>query len=173
MEKKFTGDVAFLVNEFIYRKYLMNKEQRKLSEITTPEYIVLQTALQSEKEDSIYSGKTYLRELSEKMQITIRQTSKLVSVLRDKGYVSWSHDGVGQDGTYVMITEAGKNMLQKQESHLKEYYGRVIEKFGKDNLIQLLDLMKQLDTVIVSEIEEEIEEKEMMEENDGKDSCIC
>ena len=40
-----------------------------------------------------------------------------------------------------------------QEETLKKYYGKVFEKFGKDNLIQLLQLMKQLETIMSSEVE--------------------
>ena len=36
---------------------------------------------------------------------------------------------------------------------MKLYYSKVFEKFGKDNMIQLLQLMKQLETVMSSEME--------------------
>ena len=78
----------------------------------------------------------------------------MIGNLRDKGLVTWSHDGNGSEGTYVTITEMGQKLLTEQEEILKAYYGKVIEKFGKDNLIQLLQLMKQLETVMSSEIEE-------------------
>ena len=41
-----------------------------------------------------------------------------------------------------------------QAKDLKKYYGKVIGKFGKENMIKLLQLMKQLETVMSSEIEE-------------------
>ena len=85
--------------------------------------------------------------------MTMRQISKMVEKLRDAGYVVWSHDGNGSEGTYVTITESGQRMLKSQEEILKEYYGKVFETFGKDNLIQLLSLMKQLETVMRSEME--------------------
>ena len=88
------------------------------------------------------------------MQLTIRQTSKMVGELRDRGMILWSHDGNGSEGTYVTITEMGKKLLEEQEQLLKEYYGKVIIKFGKENLIKLLQMMKQLETVMSSEIEE-------------------
>ena len=36
----------------------------------------------------------------------------------------------------------------------KKYYGKVITSYGRDNLIQLLQLMKQLETVMGKEFEE-------------------
>ena len=68
--------------------------------------------------------------------------------------MAWSHDGDGSEGTYVTITEAGKKMLEEEEAALKKYYGKVITSYGRDNLIQLLQLMKQLETVMGKEFEE-------------------
>ena len=70
---------------------------------------------------STYEGKTYLKDLSEKLKLTMRQTSKLAGELRDKGFVSWEHDGDGSEGTYLVITEAGENLLMKNQSMLKDY----------------------------------------------------
>lgn len=58
------------------------------------------------------------------------------------------------DGTYVTITDAGAKQLHAQETIIKDFYGNVINKFGKENMINLLILMKELDTVMESEIEE-------------------
>ena len=87
------------------------------------------------------------------MHLTIRQTSKMVGNLKDRGLLVWSHDGDGSEGTYVTITESGESLLSEHEASLGEYYKKVIGKFGEDNLIQLLQLMKQLDTVMGGELE--------------------
>lgn len=149
-------EILKLTNEFTYRKYLMNKEQVKdfFKKITVPEYIALHHIASGSETSDIYSGRTYLKELSEKMQISIHQTSKMVGTLRDKGFLVWSHDGNGSEGTYVTITENGRKLLCEQEETLKKYYEKVIQRFGKENLIQLLRLMKQLETVMSSEVEE-------------------
>ena len=106
-----------------------------------------------EENANIYSGRTYLKDLSDKLHMTMRQTSTLVGKLRDAGYVVWSHDGNGSEGTYVTITESGQNVQKDQEETLRKFYGKVIENFGKENLIQLLQLMKQLETIMSSELE--------------------
>lgn len=160
-------DLTKLSNELTYRRYMMNRGKIRtlFKELSIPEYIALFNILQNAENSSIYGERTYLKELSEKMELSMRQTSKMVGKLRDRGLVTWSHDGNGKDGTYVSITENGKNALKIQETTIKEYYGRVIEKYGKDNLIQLLHLMKQLDTIMSSEIEE-IEEEEIEDDLD-------
>lgn len=149
------NDIAKLSNELTYRKYIMNKDQirRFFKELNVAEYIALYSISANNESSEIYSGRTYLKELADKMHLTIRQTSKMVGNLRDRGLLSWSHDGNGSEGTYVTITEMGQKLLEEQEEILKKYYGRVIEKFGKENLVLLLQLMKQLETVMSSEIE--------------------
>ena len=147
-------DIIKLSNELIYQRHLFNREHRKdvFMKLSIPEYIALQY-IAMEEASGIYSGRTYLKDLSDKLQMTMRQISKMVEKLRDAGYVVWAQDGDGSEGTYVTITESGQNLLKNQEEILKNYYGKVFEKFGKDNLIQLLSLMKQLETVMSSEME--------------------
>lgn len=147
-------DTIKLTNELTYQRHLFNREYRKdiFMKMSIPEYIALQY-IAMEETSNIYSGRTYLKDLADKLQMTMRQTSKMVEKLRDTGYVVWSHDGNGSEGTYVTITNSGQSMLENQEEILKKYYGKVFEKFGKDNLIQLLQLMKQLETVMSSEME--------------------
>ena len=83
----------------------------------------------------------------------------MVGELKDRGLVLWSHDGDGSEGTYVTMTESGEKALKEQEQILKKFYGKVIKKFGIEHLVDLLNLMKQLDTVMSSELED-LEEKE-------------
>ena len=149
-------DIVKLSNELMYQKYLMNREhvREHFEKVSISEYIALHNIASAGENSDIYMGRTYLKELAEKMQLTIRQTSNLVGKLRDRGLVLWSHDGNGSEGTYVTITENGEMLLNEQEEILKSFYGQVIQKYGKDNMIQLLQLLKQLETVMCSTMEE-------------------
>lgn len=151
-ENKKDIDALKLGNELTLRRYLFNKTKAN-RRINEADYIVLHIIWDEGKEQEIYDGKTYLKDLSEKTELTIRQTSKLVSRLNEQGLVKWSHDGDGKEGTYVTITDQGIRLLEQQQDIFKEYYGNVIEKFGKENLIVLLNLMKQLETVMRGERE--------------------
>lgn len=167
-EEKRSPDITQLSHELTYRRYLMNKGQTKrfFQELSIPEYIVLHIVEKNEKESEIYSGRTYLKELAEKLQLTIRQTSRMVNDMKGRGLLLWSHDGDGSEGTYVRMTDEGRAILETQEETLKKYYGKVIDKFGKENLIQLLQMMKQLETVMDAELEEmegEIEDEQQDE----------
>lgn len=144
-----------LANELIYRKYLFGNDNFRsfFKDLQIMEYVFLHMIIENEKSAAIYSGRTYLQELADKMQMPIRQASKVVRELRDKGLVSWSHDGDGSEGTFVTMTEEGVAKFHKQEEGLAMFFGNVIEKFGQENLMQLLRLMKEFGTVLSAELE--------------------
>ena len=148
-------DIGKLSHELTYHKYLLNNDKIRsfFQKLSIPEYLAMHMIKESEQADDIYAGRTYLKDLAESMHLTIRQTSKMVGNLKDRGLLLWSHDGDGSEGTYVTITESGEMVLSEHEASLGEYYKKVIAKFGEDNLIQLLQLMKQLDTVMGGELE--------------------
>ena len=160
------AELEGLAHELTYRRYMMDrgKVRSLFKDIRIPEYIALYSIAQNSDNASIYGERTYLQELSEKMQLSMRQTSKMVGDLRDRGFVTWSHDGNGKDGTYVTITETGKKLLAEQEVIVKDFYERVIDSFGKDNLIHLLHQMKELETVMTREIEQMEEDGELEEQ---------
>lgn len=138
-------EIKKLSHELTYQRYLMNQGAIRdvFAKLSVSEYLVLHHI----------SGKTYLKDLAAKMQISIRHASRIIGALQERGMLVWSHDGDGSEGTYVAITESGMQLLKQQEELLKQYYGKVIEKFGKENLIQLIELMKQLENVMSSEVE--------------------
>ena len=146
-------DALKLGNELTTRRYLFNKVQVSKA-LNVPDYIAMRIIMGTEESGDIYDGRTYLTDISDKMQITIRQASKMISGLKDRGLVKWVHDGNGSEGTYVTITESGRQLFLQQEKMIKESYEKIIEKFGEDNLVQLLNLMKQLETYMESEMEE-------------------
>ena len=41
---------------------------------------------------------------------------------------------------------------EEQEKILIDYYGNVIQKFGKDNIVHLLHMMNELDSIMSEEI---------------------
>ncbi len=61
-------------------------------------------------------------------------------------------------------------MLEEEEEALKRYYGKVITSYGKENLLQLLQLMKQLENVMSEEFKGM--EVEAIEEQ-GTDELLC
>ena len=101
--------------------------------------------------------KVYLADIAERMQMPVRQTSALIGRLRDRGFITWTHDGNGSEGTYVQITDLGRKKASEQEEILSGYYGNVIDKFGKENIVHLLQMMNELDSIMSEEISDDRE----------------
>lgn len=143
-------DITELSNELNYHRYMLSQGEARglFRSMSMPEYIALHRI--TEKNDA--AGKTYLQDIAEELHLSIPKTSKMVRKLNDKGLVNWAHDGDGSEGTYVTITESGVQLMQRQEAFLKDYYGRVIDKFGEENMITLLRLVKELEEVMESEM---------------------
>lgn len=153
-EEFVTADIATLSHELTYRRYLMNNSHIRsfFQKISMPEYLALYYINEAEQAND--DGRTYLKDIADQMQRPVRQISRVVKALQERGLLSWSHDGDGSEGTYVTLTEAGRNVLKEEEGVLKEYYGRLVVRFGRDNFIQLLQLMKQLETAAGEEFSE-------------------
>ena len=83
--------------------------------------------------------------------VSIQSMAKTACNLKNRGLVVWSHDGDGSDGTYVSITELGIKSMCSQEEILNDYYSRVIEKFGYDNIIGLLRQIEKLEEIMESD----------------------
>ncbi|MGN0317934.1 MAG: hypothetical protein ACI4E1_08405 [Lachnospira sp.] len=153
-----------LAHEITYRRYMLSKDDAKImfKDINIAEYIVLHFMSEQIENDSIYSDRIYLSEISEKLNLPIRKTSKLIREMSSKNLINWDHDGDGKDGTYVTLTEHGKNVFTETEENLRDFYTKVLQKFGEEKLIQLLQFMKEFDSVTRTELEQ-------MEDVNGND----
>lgn len=151
-----------LAHEITYRRYLLSRDDARsmFRDINIAEYIVLHFMSEQIESDPIYSDRIYLSEISEKLNLPIRKTSKLIREMSGKNLISWDHDGDGKDGTYVTMTEHGKNVFEETDSRLRDFYTRVLNRIGRDKIIQLLQLMKEFDSVIRTELEQTEETNE-------------
>lgn len=152
-QQEISKDLTIVLNEFIFRKYRFARDevQQLTHGISIREYVALYVMKRNQEQDKVYDGRIYLQDLVDQLKIPMRVASSMVKDLSERGAVSWSYDGDGSEGTYVIITESGKEMLEEQESLLNEFYSDVIEEFGYDNLLELLKLMRKMDAIINSE----------------------
>ncbi len=150
-----------LVDELVKMRYAVSNGQFNIrfSDISMSEYVTMRE-LHSADSEGLYEGRTYLKDLADKMGISIKKASKTVGKLKDSGLVVWEHDGDGAEGTYVMLTEDGKNLLLEKESEMYDFSVRVIDRFGKEDMKKMLRLIKEFETVLSTELEKEETEDE-------------
>lgn len=148
-------DLSAIAKELIYKRRLVDADmlRKRLSELKVAEYLALNAVFEADRE-GVFGGRTYLKDLADELGFSMRKTSKTVAALRDKGLLLWEHDGDGTDGTYVLITEDGEEMIRRQNERFNEYCDRVVERFGKEDMIKLLHMLKELETCMSAELEE-------------------
>lgn len=146
------GDLTTLTNEMTYLRYSMNRDylQKVFCKIPVADYLIM---MMLTRRMGLHEpeAKIYLSEISDEMRQPIQKVSKIVQNLRDKGLVYWKHDGKGEQGTYIVLSEAGMEAIKEQQQILKEYYKRVIERLGHDRFVEILEMIKELEIIMDDE----------------------
>lgn len=147
-------DMATLANEMTLRLHNWNqvKFQKLFQNMSSLDYTAM-WILSRNMEGKEESRKIYLKNISEKMNLPMPRVSAMARELQDRGLVYWKHDGKGENGTYIQITEHGIQKATEQQKRLKEFYKNVVDRFGKERFIQLLDEMRELEDIMNSEME--------------------
>ena len=147
MDKNTINKLAY---DLTYQRYLLNKDKANylFNDLSVGDYVVLHTVL-------CFEDKAYLEKLGEKLNLSISKMSNVATNLKNRGLVIWSHDGDGSEGTYLTVTETGLKLIDKQEDKLKNYYERVINRFGLKNTVDLIGKMTALETIMEEEMENE------------------
>lgn len=147
MDKNTINKLAY---DLTYQRYLLNKDKANylFNDLSVGDYVVLHTVL-------CFEDKAYLEKLGEKLNLSISKMSNVATNLKNGGLVIWSHDGDGSEGTYLTVTETGLKLMDKQEDKLKNYYERVINRFGLKNTVDLIGKMTALETIMEEEMENE------------------
>ena len=147
MDKNTINKLAY---DLTYQRYLLNKDKANylFNDLSVGDYVVLHTVL-------CFEDKAYLEKLGEKLNLSISKMSNVATNLKNRGLVIWSHDGDGTEGTYLTVTETGLKLMDKQEDKLKNYYERVINRFGLKNTVDLIGKMTALETIMEEEMENE------------------
>lgn len=97
--------------------------------------------------------KMYLSDISEKLDLPLAKVSKIVKELQERGLVIWEHDGNGEDGTYVLMTERGVQAAQERKKTMERIYHNVIQQFGEIRFAALIKELSELDEIMNAEIE--------------------
>lgn len=139
-------EISKLAYELTLQTHLLNRDRNQslFTQLSIPEYILLYGVSQAASEQ----GRAYLKDLSRQLELPMPRLSGMAGRLKERGFVQWSHDGKGNDGTFLVITDSGRQAMARQEARLTEYYTRVIAKFGRENLISLLRQMKALEKIM-------------------------
>ncbi|MCC8029290.1 MAG: hypothetical protein LIO75_05800 [Lachnospiraceae bacterium] len=157
-------DMLELGDRIIRTRYSMDADHLNLvfKDISMSDYMIL-AKLGHRMGFNNPETRVYLSEISKELDRPINQVSQMVQNLQDKGYVYWEHDPEQRSGTYIYISETGREAMVRQQEILRKYCGNIVERIGRDNVVKILDMMHKLETVMEDEAKKLSDEDLSME----------
>lgn len=142
-------ELAALANEATLRIYEISRMNghKVFIHMSAIDYIAI-WLLSDHMDVTGQKRKIYLEYMADKLNLSMGKVSKIVKELQERGLVQWKHDGQGDAGTYIQITDSGIQLAEKQQNILQEYYKNVVEKFGEDRLVQFLGQIDELQQIM-------------------------
>lgn len=101
------------------------------------------------------SEKIYLKDMVRELGLPMDKVSAIARSLQTKGLVRWTHDGKGQEGTYILLTETAITSVQAKRQALRDYHQRVVAAYGEEKFLHLLGEITQLEEIMRQEAEKE------------------
>lgn len=79
-------------------------------------------------------------------------TSRLLSILEKRGFIYKENDENDHRVCYLILSPKAKDMIQREQSYLKELFHRIIESIGEKDMIQLTQSMEKVNHILESEL---------------------
>lgn len=151
------NDITALANEVTlhsYRTNWTNTHRKLFRKLSTNDYAVLYL-FEKNQDSSEQHQKIYLEEIAQGLHLPIARVSKVIRALKEQNLVTWKHDGIGEEGTYVQLTEKGAQSFAEQQEILRDFYQKVIKQFGRERFIAFLKQIIELEEIMDAELDEE------------------
>lgn len=109
-------------------------------------------------------------ELAEKLELSVPSVSRTLNHLEKKGYVT-RYEGINDRRiTYVCLTDKGRDILEKVDTVMRDYWGTVISRMDPVTMEHLMDGIDEFYRVAEEELLKRLQEKEN-NINGRKDGC--
>lgn len=99
------------------------------------------------------SEKIYLKDMVREMNLPLPKVTAIARSLQNEGLVTWTHDGNGEEGTYIMLTELAVSSVLTRRQALHSYHQRVVNAFGEERFLHLIGEIAQLEGILQQEAE--------------------
>ncbi len=97
------------------------------------------------------SEKIYLKDMVRELGLPLPKVSAIVRSLDNKGLVRWTHDGSGEEGTYILLTDTAIASVQTKRQTMRAYHQRVVAAYGEEKFLHLLGEITQLEEIMRQE----------------------
>ncbi len=131
-----------------------NDLQKLIHRVDVSNYMMMWFLIQ-QTETPDQRQKFYLKDLSQSFGIPMYVMTALARRLQEKNLVVWKHDGNGEAGTYLQVTEVGMQTAADQRKTLERYRQEIQEQFGEERFFSLMREMSALEELMYGEKESE------------------
>ena len=125
--------------------------RRLFQENASDEYALIWLLSKHTKDSG--SEKIYLKDMVKELNLPLPKVTAIARSLQGKGLVRWTHDGNGEDGTYILLTDTALTSVQAHRQTLRKYHQRVVSAFGEERFLHLLSEIAQLEEILRQEAE--------------------
>lgn len=112
------------------------------AKLTFPQFLILEL---------VDDSGLMMKEIAEKMHISLPAVTGFVDKLSKLNYVERSADPSDRRVSIINLTENGKIVLDKIQAFRAERMAKVFSQFADDELIKYLELMKKLENIILNQ----------------------
>ena len=129
-------------NDWLKMQFVTGEEHfsKLFSEISTYDYIAL---LLLQRRMGLGDDRIYIKEISEELDMPMAKVSKIVQRMQNRGFVYWTHDASDRPGTFITLSEIGRDALKNQEEKIAVFFENAIIKYGAEDFIKLMELRKR------------------------------
>lgn len=119
--------------------------------ISKGEFITLNILADYHKEHPKEEG-VYVSYIAKKQGVANSQVSRMLKGLEEDGIIGRKVAKEDRRNTYVFLTNRGNQVLQEIKQRMEQHYCRVMERFGEENMEELIRLFNEMVNIMEEEI---------------------
>ena len=105
--------------------------------------IIAMKRINDTKDGNIFEPSSVANE----MHVSKAAVSQTISSLENKGYITRQIGKSDKRRFEIMLTDKGKRLVEIMDSHVERQFTEIIEKFGKDNTLELIRLINEFSDI--------------------------
>lgn len=115
---------------------------KPIQQMSTSEFITMQ--LFRDYANASADGRVYLEDIAEKLNLSIRSVTDMVSKLQRKGLLRWESDRKQRKGSYITLTEDAAEAATEQSA----LFENVIRQYGEEAFRHLVNEFTRLESML-------------------------
>ncbi len=159
------GEILEAANEYIQfiSKEFMSKKlniSAILEGMSPMEYGLACSFLKYEKDEGEH---VTVSVLAKEMEISVSQVSRMLKNMEERGLISRVTDEACRRNTFVVISDKGRELHEKNRKNFSYFAKKVLEKFSQDEIQHMMNMQKRFFDAVQTEISKIKNEKTLQE----------